>query len=152
MALIDVVVFEMNKSYYALDISLVREIVEVMEITPIPRMPPYIAGILNLRGEVTKIINLNILLNIPEKNGEESKKIMILTSEESGGPKQGIIVDNVRSVIQIDESKIDNMSSAFKSDLYIKGIIKEKSDTEKGDDRLIIWLDLVKILEELNIE
>lgn len=152
MAVIDVVVFEMNRTYYALDINLVREIVEIMDITPIPRMPPHIAGMINLRGEITKIINLNILLEIPDGSGEESRKIIVLTSEETGGPKQGIIVDNVRSVIGIDENKIDNMDDAFKKEAYIKGIIKEKSESGKDETRLIIWLDLAKILEELNTQ
>jgi len=152
MALIDVVVFEMNRTYYALDINLVREIVEIMDITPIPKMPPHIAGMINLRGEITTIINLNVLLEIPDNDGEESRKIIVLTSDESGGPRQGIIVDNVRSVIRIDEEKIDHMDNAITKEAYIKGIIKEKSESGKDETRLIIWLDLAKILEELNAE
>ncbi|MBP2133609.1 purine-binding chemotaxis protein CheW [Methanomicrobium sp. W14] len=149
MSLIDVVVFEMNGTYYALDINLTREIVEFMEITPVPRMPEYIAGILNLRGEITKIINLNKVLEIPESHTGESRKIIILTSEESGGSRMGIIVDNVRSVIQIDGDAVEHMDDAITKEAYLKGIIKQKSDSE--DDRLIIWIDLEKILSDLKI-
>jgi purine-binding chemotaxis protein CheW len=152
MAVIDLVVFEMNNTLYALDITLAREIVEMMEITPIPRSPAHIAGIINLRGEITKVINLSSLLEIPENPIEESRKIIILTSEESGSAKMGIIVDEVKSVIQVDEDTIDKMDNAISKEAYIKGIIKQKSDSEKEDTKLIIWIDLTKILDELNIE
>ena len=152
MAVIDLVVFEMNNTLYALDITLAREIVEMMEITPIPRSPVHIAGIINLRGEITKVINLSTLLEIPENSIEESRKIIILTSEESGSAKMGIIVDEVKSVIQVDEDTIDKMDNAISKEAYIKGIIKQKSDSEKEDTKLIIWIDLTKILDELNIE
>ena len=64
MTVIDIVEFEINNERYALDIGLTREIVEMIPITPVPRAPPYIAGIINLRGEITNIINLNNILGI----------------------------------------------------------------------------------------
>ncbi len=49
-ATIDVVEFELGGERYALDINLAREIVEMIPITPIPRAPPFISGVINLRG------------------------------------------------------------------------------------------------------
>jgi len=73
MSLIDVVEFEICNEHYALDISLTREIVEMVPITPVPRAPPHIAGIINLRGEITNIINLNQILNLKENAERETQ-------------------------------------------------------------------------------
>jgi len=54
--------------------NVAREIVEMLPITPIPRSPPYISGIINLRGEITTIINLTHLLGIPGKREGENQK------------------------------------------------------------------------------
>lgn len=153
MAIIDVVVFEIGGTLYALDIHLAREIVEMMPITPVPRAPPHIAGIINLRGEITNIIKLNEILALPENEDRENQKIIVLMSDESGGSNLGIIVDNVHSVIQVDENTIDKMDSAFSKEAYVRGIIKERSDLD-GEEKtdLIIWIDLGLILNALKEE
>ncbi|WP_421908903.1 chemotaxis protein CheW [Methanolacinia petrolearia] len=154
MALIDVVVFEIGGTLYALDIHLAREIVEMMPITPVPRAPPHIAGIINLRGEITNILNLNRILNPPEHENEETQKIIVLMPDASGGSNVGIIVDNVRSVIQVEEENIDSMDNSFSKEAFVKGIIKEKTEESgaAGKTDLIIWLDMNLILAGLNIE
>lgn len=48
--IVDVVEFEIGGELYAMDIQLAREIVEMIPITPLPRAPEYITGIINLRG------------------------------------------------------------------------------------------------------
>ena len=154
MALIDVVVFEIGGTLYALDIHLAREIVEMMPITPVPRAPPHIAGIINLRGEITNILNLNRILNLPEHENEETQKIIVLMPDASGGSNVGIIVDNVRSVIQVEEENIESMDNSFSKEAFVKGIIKEKTEDSGTSAKtdLIIWLDMNLILAGLNIE
>ncbi|MBN1432627.1 MAG: purine-binding chemotaxis protein CheW [Methanomicrobiaceae archaeon] len=154
MTLIDVVVFDIGGTLYALDIQLAREIVDMMPITPVPRAPPHIAGIINLRGEITNILNLNRILNLPEHENEETQKIIVLVAEATGGSNVGIIVDNVRSVIQVEENNIESMDTSFSKEAFVKGIIKEKSEDSgtSGKTDLIIWLDVNLILEDLNIE
>jgi len=53
---VDIVEFVLGGERYALDIQLAREIVEMIPITPIPRAPSYISGVINLRGEITNIL------------------------------------------------------------------------------------------------
>ena len=158
MTVIDIVEFEINNERYALDIGLTREIVEMIPITPVPRAPPYIAGIINLRGEITNIINLNNILGLPEKSAEdiEEHKIIVLVPEAAEGSIVGIIVDAVHSVLQIPEKNIEKVSGGLSSEAYVKGIIKiedkdtENLDTEKGKQkRLIIWLDISQLLQDL---
>ena len=126
MSLIDVVEFEICNEHYALDISLTREIVEMVPITPVPRAPPHIAGIINLRGEITNIINLNQILNLKENAERETQKIIVLVPDAAEGSNTGIIVDDVHAVLQISEDEIEPMKGSLSSEAYVKGIIKIK--------------------------
>ena len=149
---IDVVEFELGGERYALDINLAREIVEMMPITPIPRAPPFISGVINLRGEITNIMNLYTLLGLPEKEIRENQKIIVLVPEAANGNNVGIIVDDVASVRQVSESDIEHIGSGIASEFsqFVKGIIKVTGDdAEKKGKDLIIWLDMEKVIADL---
>jgi purine-binding chemotaxis protein CheW len=149
---IDVVEFELGGERYALDINLAREIVEMMPITPIPRAPPYISGVINLRGEITNIMNLNTLLGLPDKDVRENQKIIVLVPEAAKGNNVGIIVDDVASVRQVAESDIEHIGAGISSEFsqFVKGIIKVSGDdAEKKKKDLIIWLDMEKVITDL---
>ena len=151
-ATVDVVEFELGGERYALDIQLAREIVEMIPITPIPRAPPYISGVINLRGEITNIMNLNTLLGLPNQEVRDNQKIIVLVPEAAGGSNVGVIVDDVSSVLQITESDIEHMGEGFASEFssFVKGIIKIRSDdAEKKNKSLIIWIDMLKVLKDL---
>jgi len=149
---IDVVEFELGGERYALDINLAREIVEMIPITPIPRAPPFISGVINLRGEITNIMNLYTLLGLPEKEIRENQKIIVLVPEAANGNNVGIIVDDVSSVRQVSESDIEHIGSGISSEFsqFVKGIIKVSGDdAEKKGKDLIIWLDMGKVIADL---
>ena len=147
MTIIDVVQFEIGGTMYALDIQLAREIVEMIPITPIPRAPLHIAGIINLRGEITNILNLNYLMGLQMKDNKENQKIIVLVPEAAGGSNVGMIVDDVRSVLQISDDNIDQMDASMSKETYVKGIIKlGNNENEKKD--LVIWIDIAKILSD----
>jgi purine-binding chemotaxis protein CheW len=149
---VDVVEFVLGGERYALDIQLAREIVEMIPITPIPRAPPYISGVINLRGEITNIINLNTLLRLPNQEIRENQKIIVLVPEAASGSNVGIIVDEVLSVLQVAQSDIENLGEGLASEVsgFVKGIIKLKGDdSEKKGTDLIIWIDMKRVLEDV---
>ena len=134
--IISVVEFEIGGTLYALDIHLAREIVEMMPITPVPRAPSHVAGIINLRGEITNIIKLNNLFGLPEEEQNNTQKIIVLVSDSMNGSNVGIIVDDVHSVLQVPEEQIVQMDNALSDESYVKGIIKigdEKSGKGRGE-------------------
>jgi len=148
--LTDVVQFRMGGELYAMDIYIAREIVEMIPITPIPRSPSYISGIINLRGEITNIVNLNELLGLPANTmAQENQKIIVLMADTVGGSNIGIIVDDVQSVIQVDEKDVEKVGEGLTSDIneYVKGIIKTHGEGDGEKDALVIWIDMQKILE-----
>lgn len=154
---VDVVEFELGGERYALDIQLAREIVEMIPITPIPRAPPYISGVINLRGEITNIMNLNTLLGLSNQEVRDNQKIIVLVHEAAGGSNVGIIVDDVSSVTQVSEDEIEHMGERFASEFagFVKGIIKVKTDDlekagkEEKKKGLVIWIDMQKVLKDL---
>lgn len=149
---IDVVEFILGGEHYALDINLAREIVEMIQITPIPRAPPYISGVINLRGEITNIMNLNTLLGLPPQEIRDNQKIIVLVAEAASGSNVGIIVDDVISVLQIAQKDIEHLGEGLASEVsgFVKGIIKLKGDeSDKKNTGLIIWIDMQKVLEEV---
>ena len=152
----DVVEFQLGGEKYALDINFAREIVEMMPITPIPRSPPYLRGVMNLRGEITNIITINSMLGLSESSGERGRKIIVLSSEATGGENIGIVVDEVHSVIQILESDVEHLGGGLSGQAsgHIKGIIKTTGKgviekKEEQDKDLIIWIDMQKLLQDL---
>jgi purine-binding chemotaxis protein CheW len=148
--LIEVVEFTLGGKRYALDIQLVREIVVMMPITPIPRAPEFISGVLNLRGEITYIINLNKLLDVEDPDIRKDQKIIVFVPGAAKKNNVGIIVDNVSSVFQVQKEDIEKMQDNASSKIsgFVKGIIKLKSDNhEKKSKGLLIWIDMEKIFK-----
>ena len=141
-----------------MDIGIAREIVEMLPITPIPRAPSHVTGLLNLRGEITTIINLHHLLGISPAKEREEQKIMVLIPDAFENTSVGVIVDEVHSVLTIDEKNIDTNIRGVDEQLtdYVQGIIKLGEDdslktedeliTHESEKRLIIWVDVKKIL------
>jgi purine-binding chemotaxis protein CheW len=149
---VDVVEFVLGGERYALDIQLAREIVEMIPITPIPRAPAYISGVINLRGEITNIMNLNTLLGLPNQEVRDNQKIIVLVPEAASGSNVGIIVDEVTSVLQVAETDIEHLGEGLSSEVsgFVKGIIKMKGDvSDKKSTGLIIWIDMKKVLEDV---
>jgi len=149
---VDVVEFVLGGERYALDIQLAREIVEMIPITPIPRAPAYISGVINLRGEITNIMNLNTLLGLPNQEVRDNQKIIVLVPEAASGSNVGIIVDEVTSVLQVAETDIEHLGEGLSSEVssFVKGIIKLKGDgSDKKSTGLIIWIDMKKVLEDV---
>jgi purine-binding chemotaxis protein CheW len=149
---VDVVEFVLGGERYALDIQLAREIVEMIPITPIPRAPSYISGVINLRGEITNIMNLNTLLGLPPQEMRENQKIIVLVPDAASGSNVGIIVDEVTSVLQVAETDIEHLGEGLSSEVssFVKGIIKLKGDgSDKKSTGLIIWIDMKKVLEDV---
>ncbi len=146
---IEIVEFELGGEHYALDIQLVREIVEMKPITEIPRTPPYIKGIMNLRGEITTILSLNHLLSIADQSDGE-RKIIVLIPDASQGSNVGMIVDDVHSVMHVPESDIDLSCEGYGDRVadYLRGIIKiPKEGYEEETERLLLWLDMKRLLD-----
>lgn len=152
---IQIVEFLLGREHYAIDLYDVREVVDYTTITRLPETPPYIKGIIDLRGEITTIIDLRERLAVvsaePEsgEGGKDNRRIIVL-DEKRTGTKMGIIVDDVLSVSTFDPSDVDRSSASFyRDDAAVTGIIRKKvrvRDREVSD--LIVWIGIGRILKD----
>ena len=128
----------MNQEYYGLPIEKVISIEKIGEITRIPNAPDYIKGVINLRGEVIPVVNLKKKLNIGDNELNTNSRIIVVNEDEM---VVGLVVDFSSEVLEIDREDIDKPPETKDNQLieYISGI-------GKTSDRLIIILDLLKIL------
>lgn len=152
---LQVVEFILGNEHFAIDLFDVKEVVEYTRITKLPNTPPHVKGIIDLRGEITTIIDLKLNLNITETEGisDENKRIIVLDDTITQS-KIGIMVDDVSSVSTFSSSQVEETSvTANDDDTNILGIIRKTTRIHDKDiTELIIWIDIPRILNMTDIE
>lgn len=134
------VTFLIAGEVFAINMAPVQEIIRVPEIVKVPKSPPSLMGLANLRGKVLPIINLRKVFGLEEKTIDESTRVIVIDL----GQTLGFLVDNVSSVIDVDETKIETSSeikSIVKSD-FLKGVIKDIAKF-----KMVMILDIEKVIE-----
>jgi len=133
------VVFALGDEQYGVGINSVESIIRPKSITAVPRAPHFVEGVTNLRGTVLPVVDLHRRFGLPAQDAGKDARIVVA---ESAGNKVGMMVDAVLEVRRIPEPAIEPPSplvTSIDSD-FITGIAKV------GEDRLIILLDLVRVL------
>ncbi|MEW6423918.1 MAG: chemotaxis protein CheW [Bacillota bacterium] len=130
------VIFQLNDQQYALPIYKTQEIVRMTTITRVPNTKHYVEGIINLRGNIIPVVNMNRCLNLPVRGYDDSTRIIVV---EFKGQKVGIIVDNVSEVGRYTENEVEPPSVVGDDVDYLSGVVKK-------DDRLWLLLNLEKVL------
>ena len=150
---IQVVEFVLGDEHFAIDLFDVKEVVEYTTITKLPNVPGYVKGIIDLRGEITMIIDLKQRLNIPDEKSQsiESSRIIVL-DDKIARSKIGILVDDVTSVSTFEGNQVDHTSaSVSKEETSIIGIIKRKVKVkDKEINELIIWINIKQLLGDID--
>ncbi len=134
-----VVAFKLGQEEYAVDVLNVQEIERLLRITRVPRTQDYIEGVINLRGNIVPVMNLHKRFALESHGDDEEKRIIVFQFDYM---QVGIIVDEVSEVLRLNVNDIEETTDVY-SNLkmeHIKGIAKI-------NDRLLILLDLLKILE-----
>lgn len=137
---VQLVTFRLRDEEFGVEISQVREIVRLTEITHLPEAPQFIKGVINLRGEIIAVVDLGkqFGLSLLEKLEKTSRIIVV----ELGDKTVGMLVDEVPEVLKISKEDIEPTPEVIQSQVhedYIKGV-------GKIGERLLILLDLEKIL------
>ncbi len=98
--------FEVKGQHYAIEVEYVREIVRVMEITPLPNAPVLIEGVIDLRGTVVPVIDLVRVLNMGKGATDMQARIVVL---EVDGLVFGLWVDAATDVFSLDTRHMDDV-------------------------------------------
>jgi len=130
-----VVVFKVNEEQFAVEASKVQSINDMMEITKVPKSADYIKGLINLRGTIISLLDINLLLDIEKAEGTQENIIILNLQDEA----VGVTVDQVDEVLEIEEELIEKVETD-RAKTYIKGVINFK-------DRIVTLIDIGKLIE-----
>lgn len=134
------VVFALGNEEYGVEISYVQEIIRIPHITIVPDMPPYMEGIINLRGKVIPVIDLKKRFGFDSTVKLEDSRLMVLNIEKA---IISVIVDDVSEVFRLDEQAIESLPSE---------IVAENGNSlqeiGKLGERLLLLLDVRKTFKD----
>jgi len=139
--------FSLGGETFAMDIRSIREVIQFGNLTEVPLMPPFIRGVINLRGAVVPVIDLCVRFGRAATPVAHRTCIVILElAQGEASAELGVIVDNVSEVLSIGASEIEP-APAFGSDLraeFIAGVARVR-------ERFVILLEVNRVLavEEL---
>jgi purine-binding chemotaxis protein CheW len=148
------VVFSLDQEEYAVPILSVAEVVPALEIAPFPDAPSYILGLANLRGKILPVLDLQKKFKLSSAVGATRQHIMVAESEQK--IQFGILVDQVKEVLKVPSNNIQPPPEMLKAKIdaeYLPGvIILENANKDPQKARMLLILDMTKILSDKNIE
>jgi len=101
--LVEVVVFRLADEHYAIESIRVREVYPIKELTPLPCTPPFVLGMINVRGQILTVIDLRRFFELPIKGLTDLNKVIILEHRES---ELGVLADAIIGVQSLCRQKI----------------------------------------------
>jgi len=141
----EMLVFKLGSEEYGVDILKVQEIRGYEKVTPIPRSPDYLKGVVNLRGTIVPVIDLRIRFGMPDPAYDSLTVVIVL---RIAGRVVGAVVDAVSDVVRLAENEIREAPKlgAMVDSSYLSGVATQ-------GDRMILALDIEKLLSaaEMNL-
>jgi purine-binding chemotaxis protein CheW len=113
--------FTLGRSLFGVEVLLVREINRLMEVTPIPQSPPYVLGMINLRGHVATILDLGVRLNLRTSGQGASHQVILKSNEELAATRNawqrqdlmtcadtvGFMVEEICDVVDVEDHEVE---------------------------------------------
>ena len=134
------IVVKLDQEQYGIDISFIDNIVRMERITRVPKVQSFFPGVINLRGEIIPVMSLRNRFGLADKENTNATRMIILKPEN--GAKIGILVDEVREVVTLEEGSIEK-ATRDEQGVNLLGVGKYK-------DTLISLLNIQEIIQELD--
>lgn len=138
---IQYIVVKIGNEQYGINIKYIDNIVRNQQITRVPKTQTYYNGVINLRGEIIPVMSIRLKLGLEEDVFTDKTRIIIVKID---GATIGVIVDQVREVVTLDEENTEKIAKSSRDDAaagYISSIGKSKGE-------LISLLDIVSLIVE----
>jgi purine-binding chemotaxis protein CheW len=131
--------FGLAGATYAIPVERVREIIRLREVTPMPRVPACITGVVALRGDIVQVVDMRIRLAL--EMGAPTRRSRIIVLHGDNDRVTGIAVDSVQEVLRVNEEEIDTVPT------LPSGVVSELC--KRGDEFVsIVDLDYMLALDE----
>jgi len=147
-ALTQYLAFLLGDEVFSLEISKVREVLDYMVITRVPRMPEYLQGVINLRGSVVPVVDLRRKFGMPAADVTVSTCIIVVEATVNDEPAVlGLLADSVQEVLELDQESIKPAPRiGTKLDTgFIRGMGRQ-------NDRFNIILDIDRVFSSDEID
>lgn len=135
------ITFKLGDELFAIDVARVREVLDLSEITRVPTSPPYMRGVVNVRGSAIPVVDLRLKFGLPETADTVNTRIVVMELDVDGVPAVvGGLADSVHEVLELDRAQLrepPRLAMRWRADM-IEGLGK------KGDQFLII-LDIARV-------
>jgi purine-binding chemotaxis protein CheW len=135
------ITFKLGDELFAIDVARVREVLDLSEITRVPTAPPYMRGVVNVRGSAVPVVDLRLKFGLPSTTDTVDTRIVVIELELDGElTVVGGLADSVREVLELDRSEIrepPRIAMRWRADM-IEGLGK------KGE-QFIIVLDIARV-------
>jgi purine-binding chemotaxis protein CheW len=137
---LEITEFRLAAETYGLPSAFVREVHPLKDFTPLPGVPPFVLGIINVRGQILSIVDLKKFFNLPEKGLGEFNKVIILRNDRM---EFGVLADAILGTrsIPLDTIQAAPPTVTGIGAEYLKGVTAER----------VIVLDVEKILSDEKI-
>jgi len=141
--------FQLGREEFAIQVLKVREIMGIQDITAVPQTPPYVKGVINLRGKVIPVVDLRLKFGLPEVEYTQRTCIIVVQIQGPDGSVSltGIVVDEVSEAVNIAAGEIEDTPDFGNgvSTPYILGMAKSK-----GKVKILLDIDRVLQAQELD--
>lgn len=132
--------FKLAQESYGVNVTQVLEVLRMTEIAPVPGAPPFVIGIINLRGNVITVVDTRTLFGLPKAEQTTNTRIIVI---ELMDQVIGMLVDSVAEVIYLRQSEIERAPNVGtdESTKFIQGV-------SYHNEELIVLLDLNRMIED----
>lgn len=120
--------FDLGTDRYCVEIGYIAEIVNTEEVTEIPNTPPHVEGVMDLRGETTKIVNLKTVFDLDDD--ELGDRIIVFKRKRDATERIGWLADEVYQVQALEDGNVDTSVEGS----GLAGIVRR-------DDEFVVWVD-----------
>lgn len=133
-----VVVVTLNDEYYGININYIKEVIKPKGVTIVPNSEDYVQGVINLRGKIIVVVDLDVRLGFKPPENSDKTRIVVLDIDEE---QVGLKVDSVIETIMVDRQDIQNPPEALKKRIMIDVI----EGVTRQDERLITLIDAKRL-------
>jgi purine-binding chemotaxis protein CheW len=139
---LNIIKFHLGTETYGIESAFVREVYPLKDYTPLPGVPPFVLGILNVRGQILSIIDLKKCFGMPEKGLGQLNKLIILHSEQM---EFGILADEILGTasivlnsIQAAPPTVSGMGAEYLHGITAEGVIILDAEKILSDEKIVV--------------
>ncbi len=134
--LLPIALVRLSDELFGIDLQVIREFVELRNVTPVPCCPEHIVGQMNLRGDIITLIDIADALGLPPTRGRSGRKVVVVNNVEMGA---GVLVDEVLDVLYLRAADVAPATAGMPGQEYLRG-------TAPYESKMLTLLDLPALL------